>query len=206
MNEVAGTATFGPSHWIAVLVTFLVCAALAGLIIWFQAARQRRQTRRQLETQREQQEEALERVLRATAQDDEKLVSDYETQLAALDERMNSLERENARLRDRLASSGVMGLFGGKQKESVSALLLENEQLHELLASQQSQMAEMMRDMSDRWVSQIEQQAQASARAVRYKQALLSAFLQQRETRQLLDGMLSGDRLDEPLPSEDAEG
>jgi len=206
VNEVAGTATFGPSHWIAVLVTLLVCAALAGLIVWFLAARQRRRTRRQLALQREQQEAALERVLRATAQDDEKLVSDYETQLAALDERMNSLERENARLRDRLASSGVMGLFGGKQKESVSALLLENEQLHELLASQQSQMAEMMRDMSDRWVSQIEQQAQASARAVRYKQALLSAFLQQRETRQLLDGMLSGDRLDEPLPSEDAEG
>jgi len=75
-----------------------------------------------------------------------------------------------------------------------------------LLASQQSQMAEMMRDMSDRWVSQIEQQAQASARAVRYKQALLSAFLQQRETRQLLDGMLAGDTLGEPLPPDDSNG
>ena len=206
MNEVAGTATFGPTHWIAVLVTFLVCAALAGLIIWLLGARQRRQARRQLSTQREQQEQALDRVLRATAQDDEKMVSDYESKMAALDERIQTLERENARLRDRLASSGVMGLFGGKQKESVSALLLENEQLHELLASQQSQMAEMMRDMSDRWVSQIEQQAQASARAVRYKQALLSAFLQQRETRQLLDGMLAGDTLGEPLPPDDSKG
>jgi len=206
VNEVAGTATFGPTHWIAVLVTFLVCAALAGLIIWLLGARQRRQARRQLSTQREQQEQALDRVLRATAQDDEKMVSDYESKMAALDERIQTLERENARLRDRLASSGVMGLFGGKQKESVSALLLENEQLHELLASQQSQMAEMMRDMSDRWVSQIEQQAQASARAVRYKQALLSAFLQQRETRQLLDGMLAGDTLGEPLPPDDSKG
>jgi len=206
VNEVAGTATFGPTHWIAVLVTFLVCAALAGLIIWLLGARQRRQSRRQLATQREQQEQALDRVLRATAQDDEKMVSDYESKMAALDERIQTLERENARLRDRLASSGVMGLFGGKQKESVSALLLENEQLHELLASQQSQMAEMMRDMSDRWVSQIEQQAQASARAVRYKQALLSAFLQQRETRQLLDGMLAGDTLGEPLPPDDSKG
>jgi len=206
VNQVPGTATFGPSHLIAVLVTVLVCMALTGLIIWYLGARQRRQTRRQLSTQREQQEEALDRVLRATAQDDEKMVNDYEIQIAALDERIQTLESENARLRDRLASSGVMGLFGGRQKESVSALLLENEQLHELLAAQQAQMAKTVRDMSDRWVSQIEQQAQESARAVRYKQALLSAFLQQRETRQLLDGMLAGDKLGRSLPSEDTEG
>ena len=200
MTEATGLT---PSHIIAILVTFLACALIAGLIIWWLVAHQRRQRERRLAVQREQQEEALTRVLQATAQDDEKLVAEYEERLAEVDLRVTTLERENARLRDRLASSGMMGLFGGKQKDIVSALLLENEQLHELLATQQAQLAEMVRDMSGRWVAQIEQQAQESARAVRYKQALLSAFLQQEETRKLLDNLLASNKLGGSLPGDE---
>jgi len=105
------------------------------------------------------------------------------------------LEAQVQRLRDRLASSGIMGLFGGKQRDVVTALLLENEQLHELLAQQQEDTRALMEDMSAKLLDRMEAQAEQSAKAVRYKQALLSAFLQQEETRQMLDRMINEGRV-----------
>ena len=94
-----------------------------------------------------------------------------------------------------------MGVFGGGKREVVSALLLENEQLHELLAQKQAELRDLMSDLSTRLVERMDEQAQESARAVRYKQALLSAFLQQQETRQLLDRLIADGRLSATSPA-----
>jgi len=174
-----------------VLATVIVCALLAGLIIWLVSAWQRRQRRAALSGQRVQQEAAIGRLLDALSQDKEKLVAEYEERLRERDQRIASLEAQVARLRDRITSSGILSLFGGRQRDVVSALLLENEQLHELLAHKQEQLRELMADMTGKLVDRLEEQAQESARAVRYKQALLSAFLQQEEARSLLDRMIA---------------
>jgi type II secretory pathway pseudopilin PulG len=194
-----------PSTVIAILLTLIVCALLAAAIVWWLQARGRRARERLLAQQRVHQEEALGRVLQSVSQDHDETVADCERRLADVQGRADALERDNARLRDRLSSSGMLGLFGGKQRDVVSALLLENEQLHELLASQQAKMGLMVRDMSDRWVAQIAEQASESARAVRYKQALLSAFLQREETRTLLDRMLTEGKVEPEPPEEPGE-
>ncbi len=181
-----------------VLVTFLASLLLFGLVLWVILAWHGRRSRKGLAEQRTLQEAALERVLRAVDADKEQAVEAYEAQLREKEERIAQLEAQVGRLRDRLASSGVLGLFGGKQRDVVTALLLENEQLHELLAQQQEDTRELMADMSGKLLDRMEAQADQSAKAVRYKQALLSAFLQQEETRQMLDRMISEGRVSLP--------
>jgi len=181
-----------------VLVTFLASLLLFGLVLWVILAWHGRRSRKGLAEQRTLQEAALERVLRAVDADKEQAVEAYEAQLREKDARIAQLEAQVGRLRDRLASSGVLGLFGGKQRDVVTALLLENEQLHELLAQQQEDTRELMADMSGKLLDRMEAQADQSAKAVRYKQALLSAFLQQEETRQMLDRMISEGRVSLP--------
>ena len=178
-----------------VLATFIVCATLAGLAIWLVSAWQRRQRDRALRQQRQHQEAAIERLLDSVAQTKEETIAEYEARLRERDERIAALERETSRLRDRLTSSGILGLFGGKQREAVSALLLENEQLHELLADKQVQLRDLMADMTQKLMERIDEQARETARAVRYKQALLSAFLQHEDARRLLDQMIAGSRV-----------
>jgi len=184
-----------------VLVTFIVCALLAGLIIWLLHAWQRRQRHVALAEQRESQETTIERLLDSVARDKEEVVADYEARLHERDEHIAALEREVARLRERATASGILGLFGGKQRDVVSALLLENEQLHELLAQKQGQLRELMSDMTDKLLARMDEQAQESARAVRYKQALLSAFLQHEEARRVLDRLIAEGKVGEMKPS-----
>ena len=178
-----------------VVVTFFFCVLAAGVVIWLVSAVQRRGRERALRQQRESQESTIERVLDSVAKDKDEIIADYEGQLKELQARISSLEKEAARLRDRLSSSGLLSLFGGKQRDAVGALLLENEQLHELLAQKQEQLRDMMADMSQKLVERLDEQAQQSARGVRYKQALLSAFLQHDEARKLLDRMLADGRV-----------
>jgi len=186
-----------------VLLTFIVCALIAGVIIWVLNGLHRRQRERLLADQRVHQEATLQRLLDTVAQDKDEIVAEYERQLRERDQQIAALEREVARLRDRLSSSGMLGLFGGRQRDVVSALLLENEQLHELLAKKQEQMRDMMADMTGKLMDRLDEQAQESARAVRYKQARLSAFLQHEETRRLLDSMIAEGKIAEPkLPEE----
>ncbi len=86
----------------------------------------------------------------------------------------------------------MVGIFGrSRQRDAISALLLENEQLHELLAQKQEQLRELTTDLTNKLLARLDEQAQESARAVRYKQALLSAFLEREETRALLNKMLA---------------
>ena len=94
-----------------------------------------------------------------------------------------------------MTSSGMLGIFGGKQRDVVSALLLENEQLHELLTAKQEQTRELVADLTNKLMARMDEQIADSSRAIRYKQALLSAFLQQTETRQLLNDMIAQGRL-----------
>lgn len=182
-----------------VLITFIVCTALAALVVWLYSARMQRQRQSTLAEQRGQQEATIKRLLDSVAQDKDEVIAEYEGRLRERDERIAVLERKVGRLRDRVASSGVLSLFGGRQRDVVSALLLENEQLHELLAQKQVQMRDLMADMSGKILARMDEQAQENARAVRYKQALLSAFLQQQETRQLLEGLLTDGKV-KPQP------
>jgi len=181
-----------------VLLTFIVCALAAGVIIWLVSGIHRRQREHLLADQRTHQEATLQRLLDSVADDKEEIIAEYEGRLRERDLQVAALEREVARLRDRLGSSGLLGLFGGRQRDVVGALLLENEQLHELLAKKQEQMREMMADMTGKLMDRIDEQAQDSARAVRYKQALLSAFLEHEETRRLLDSMIAEGKIAEP--------
>ncbi len=190
-----------------VLLTFIFCALVAGVIIWFLNGVHRRQRERLLADQRVHQEATLQRLLDTVADDKDDVVAEYERRLRERDQQVTALEREVARLRDRLSSSGLMGLFGGRQRDVVSALLLENEQLHELLAKKQEQMRDLMADMTTKLMDRLDEQAQESARAVRYKQALLSGFLQHEETRRLLDSMIAEGKLADPkLPEGPSEG
>ena len=182
-----------------VLITFIVCTALAALVVWLYSVRTQRQRQSTLAEQRGQQEATIKRLLDSVAQDKDEVIAEYEGRLRERDERIAVLERKVGRLRDRVASSGVLSLFGGRQRDVVSALLLENEQLHELLAQKQVQMRDLMADMSGKILARMDEQAQENARAVRYKQALLSAFLQQQETRQLLEGLLTDGKV-KPQP------
>ena len=182
-----------------VLITFIVCTALAALVVWLYSVRMARQRQSTLAEQRGQQEATIKRLLDSVAQDKDEVIAEYEGRLRERDERIAVLERKVGRLRDRVASSGVLSLFGGRQRDVVSALLLENEQLHELLAQKQVQMRDLMADMSGKILARMDEQAQENARAVRYKQALLSAFLQQQETRQLLEGLLTDGKV-KPQP------
>ena len=178
-----------------VVVTFFLCVVVAGLLIWLANAVQRRGRAKALRQQRGSQEATIERLLDSVAKDKEEIIADYEQQLCESQDRIASLEKEAARLRDRLSSSGLLSLFGGKQRDAVGALLLENEQLHELLAEKQEQLRDMMADMTQKLVERLDEQAKQSARGVRYKQALLSAFLQHDEARRLLDQMLADGRV-----------
>jgi hypothetical protein len=188
----AADATFGQVIFSPpVLLTFLVCLVLGAAVTWLLLWRERRLRNAALAQQRNLQEGTIERLLSSFGADKDQVQRDHEHLLGEKDERIASLERENARLRDRLTSSGLLGVFGGGKREIVSALLLENEQLHELLASKQADVRDLMDDMTHRLLDRLDEQAQESARAVRYKQALLSAFLQQQETRQLLDRFVS---------------
>jgi hypothetical protein len=184
-----------------VLLTFLVCLLLAAVGIWLALWWQRRSRDKVLTQQRTQQEGTIERLLSSFGADKEQLIREQEALVAQRDARIAALERENARLRDRLTSSGLLGVFGSGKREVVSALLLENEQLHELLAQKQEQMRDLMADMTGRLMDRFDEQAQESARAVRYKQALLSAFLQQQETRQLLDRLIADGKVEPAPPS-----
>jgi len=181
-----------------VLLTFLGSLLLFGLILWAVLAWHGQSSRQGMAEQRTLQEAALERVLRAVDADKQKTLESYEAQLRERETQIAHLEAQVSRLRDRLASSGIMGLFGGKQRDVVTALLLENEQLHELLTQSQTETRDLMQDMSTKLLDRMEAQADQSAKAVRYKQALLSAFLQQEETRQMLDRMINEGRVTLP--------
>jgi len=174
-----------------VLLTFLGSLLLFGLILWAVLAWHGQSSRQGMAEQRTLQEAALERVLRAVDADKQKTLESYEAQLRERETQIAHLEAQVSRLRDRLASSGIMGLFGNKQRDVVTALLLENEQLHELLTQSQTETRDLMQDMSTKLLDRMEADADQSAKAVRYKQALLSAFLQQEETRQMLDRMIN---------------
>ncbi|MGI6374518.1 MAG: hypothetical protein ACOX3S_00755 [Anaerolineae bacterium] len=180
-----------PFFTVQVLVTLLICLVLAAVAILVTTWLQRRLRDRQLAQQRAQQEGTIDRLLSSFGDDKDELAREHQAQLAEREARIAALERENGRLRDRLTSSGIAGLFGGGRREVLSALLLENEQLHELLTQKQEQMREMMGDLTQRLMDRLDEQTRESAQAVRYKQALLSAFLQQQETRQLLDRLIA---------------
>lgn len=175
-----------------VLITAIVCAILAGLVFWLKGLWTARHEQQALAQQRRQQEATIERLLEATTLDKERILAEYEQQIKARDARISELERQAERLRDRLSAGGVIGILSGnKQRDAIGALLLENEQLHELLAKKQEQMREMMADMTDKLLKRMDEQSEENARAVRYKQALLSAFLEREETRSLLNRMIS---------------
>jgi len=185
-----------------VLLTFIACAALAALAIWLYDKLQRRRHEGGLSQQRAHQEVTIQRLLDSVADDKEQVIGEYETRIQAKDRQIAALEREIARLKDRLSSSGVLGLFGGKQRDVISALLLENEQLHELLTQKQEQMRDLMENMTGQLLARLDEQAQESARAVRYKQALLSAFLQQEDTKRLLDTFVQQGKLPDGKPTD----
>lgn len=175
-----------------VLITFIVCAVLAGVVLWLRGLWATRREQQALAQQRRQQEVAIERLLEATTLDKQRILADYEQRIKERDARIAELERQVERLRDRLSAGGVIGILSGnKQRDAIGALLLENEQLHELLAKKQEQMRDMMTDMTDKLLKRMDEQAEENARAVRYKQALLSAFLEREETRSLLNRMIS---------------
>jgi hypothetical protein len=178
-----------------VLVTFIICTLLAAIAIWVVLSINNRRHRRALEQQRGQQEGAVSRILDSMAKSKDEIISDYESQLAGREQRLAALVKENKRLKDRMAQGGLMGMFGGGQRELVSALLLENEQLHELLAQKQEQLRDSIADLSNKLVERMDEQLQESANAIRYKQVLLSAFLQQEEARLLLDRLIAEGRL-----------
>ena len=196
----AETSVNQPFLTMQVLVTLLICLVMAVIVVMLVLWWQHRLRDRLLAQQRSQQEGTVDRLLGSIGNDKEKLLREHQEQLAAKEARIVELERGNARLRDRLTSSGIAGLFGSGRREVVSALLLENAQLHELLTQKQEQMREMMGELTQRLMDRLDEQTRESARAVRYKQALLSAFLQQQETQQLLDRLLADGQVRPPLP------
>lgn len=178
-----------------VILTFLATAVVAGAIIWIISLTNRRRMEKLLSEQRKQQEGTVNRLFDSLAEDKAKIVREYEEIIAEKDEEIANLKREVTRLRDRVTQGGLIGIFGKGQKETVSALLLENEQLHEQLARQQKETRDLVGDLTGKLMDRMERQYEESSRAVRYKQALLSNFLQQEEARRLLDQMLAEGRL-----------
>jgi len=185
-----------------VLITFIICAALAAIAIWAAVNLTRRRQEHLLKAQQHVQEETISRVLDSFAKDKDEIITEYENQLSQAEQRLSALERENARLKERLAQGGFLGMFGGRQRDVVSALLLENEQLHELLEQRQIQMREMVGDLTGKLLDRLDEQIADSNRAIRYKQVLLSAFLQQQEVRGLLDRFLAEGRITPPGEAE----
>jgi hypothetical protein len=188
-----------------VLLTFLATAVLAGVVIWLVSVTSRRRIEKALSEQRRTQETTVNRLLGSLADDKEKIAREYESAIADRDARIAAQEKELIRARDRLTQGGLLGLFGKGQREGVSALLLENEQLHEQIAHLQEEMRDMVGDLTTKLMDRLERQYQESARSVRYKQALLSTFLQQEEARQLLDKMIADGRLGTDRQVEGAE-
>jgi len=178
-----------------VLVTFIICVVLGALAVWIALSLSKRKQNKTLVDQRRQQEETVSRILDSLAKDKDAIIADYEAQLEGQGRRIAALERDNARLKDRVAQGGFLGMFGGRQREVISSLLLENEQLHELLAQKQEQLRDLMADMTGKLLDRIDEQVQQSTKAIRYKQVLLSAFLQQEEARKLLDRLIAEGRL-----------
>lgn len=178
-----------------VLVTFILCAFVGLLALWGAQALSRRRQEKTLAEQRKNQEETVSRLLDSMAESKEEVVAEYESRLREQQQRVAALEKENARLKEKVSQGGLMGLFGGRQRDVISALLLENEQLHELLAQRQEQLRELMGDLTGKLLDRLDEQIAESSHAIRYKQVLLSAFLQQEEARQLLDRFVSEGRL-----------
>jgi hypothetical protein len=174
-----------------ILITFIICAALGLLAVWITVSLNRRQQERLLGDQRKQQEEAVSRILDSFSKSKDEIIKDYEARLREQEQRLVILEKESGRLKERLTQGGILGLFGGKQRDVVSALLLENEQLHELLAQKQEQLRDLLNDLTGKLVERLDEQAAETARAIRYKQMLLSAFLQQEEAKRLFDRFIS---------------
>ncbi len=185
-----------------VLVTFIICTILAAIAIWVAANLTRRRQEHLLKAQQHAQEETINRVLDSFAKDKDEIITEYENKLHQAEQRLLALERENARLKERLTQGGFLGMFGGRQRDVVSALLLENEQLHELLEQRQIQMREMVGDLTGKLLDRLDEQIADSNRAIRYKQVLLSAFLQQQEVRGLLDRFLAEGRIAPPGEAE----
>ncbi len=182
-----------------VLVTFIICAFLGLLALWIALALSRRRQEEALADQRKGQEETVSRILDSVAKSKEEIAADYEARLREQQQRIATLEKENARLKERLSQGGLLGIFTGHQRDAISALLLENEQLHELLSQRQEQLRELLGDLTSKLLDRLDEQIEESARAIRYKQVLLSAFLQQEETRKLLNRFIAEGRL---LPPE----
>lgn len=189
-----------------VLITFIICAALALAAVWITVWLNRRRQERILGDQRKQQEEAVSRILDSFAKSKDEIIRDYEAQLREHEQRIGILEKENARLKERLTQGGILGLFGGKQRDVVSALLLENEQLHELVAQKQEQMRGLVNDLTGKLVDRMDEQAAETARAIKYKQVLLSAFLQQEEAKKLFDCLIVEGKVSSPTPLPSATG
>lgn len=181
-----------------ILITFIICAALGLLAVWVTVSLNRRRQERVLGDQRKQQEEAVSRILDSFAKSKDEIIRDYETQLREHEQRLGILEKENARLKERLTQGGILGMFGGKQRDVVSALLLENEQLHELLAQKQDQLRALLNDLTGKLIERMDEQAAETARAIKYKQLLLSAFLQQEEAKKLFDRLISEGKVASP--------
>ena len=178
-----------------VLVTFIICAFLGAVAVWATLAINNRKHKRALTDQRHQQESAVSRILDSVAKSKDEIIADYEAQLGERGRRVAFLEKESKRLKDRVAQGGLLGMFGGSQRQVVSSLLLENEQLHELLAQKQEQLRDTVEDLSVKLVNRLDEQVRESTNAIRYKQVLLSAFLQQDEARHLLDRLIAEGRL-----------
>jgi hypothetical protein len=181
-----------------ILVTFILCAALGLLAVWLTIWLNRRRQERMLGDQRKQQEEAVSRILDSFSKSKDEIIRDYEAKLREQEQRLGILEKENARLKERLTQGGILGLFGGKQRDVVSALLLENEQLHELLAQKQDQLRALLNDLTGKLIERMDEQAAETARAIKYKQMLLSAFLQQEEAKRLFDRFISEGKVSTP--------
>jgi hypothetical protein len=174
-----------------ILITFIICAALGLAAVWITISLNRRRQESLLGDQRKQQEEAVSRILDSFAKSKDEIIKDYEATIREHEQRLAILEKENARLKERLTQGGILGLFGGKQRDVVSALLLENEQLHELLAQKQEQLRAMLNDLTGKLIAE-------TARAIKYKQMLLSAFLQQEEAKKLFDRFIAEGRVSTP--------
>ena len=188
-----------------VLVTLIVCVIIFGALTWLINAWHRRPGGKLLAEQRGYQEATVQRLLDSVSDDKDQVIAEYEARLREKDHQIAALEGNVSRLRDRLSSSGILGLFGGRQRDVVGALLLENEQLHELLLEKQEQMRRSMADVTTQMLDRMDEQTRATAQAVRYKQALLSAFLQHEEARQMLDRMIADGRLTSGEPNSPVE-
>ena len=82
-----------------VLITFIVCALIAGLIIWAMSVWQRRQREHSLSAQRRQQEDTIKRLLDSVADDKEQVVAEYEQRLR---------ERDGGELRGSVRPDGTL--------------------------------------------------------------------------------------------------